>query len=113
MTDRVEQGQPELLGVLLVALHLQHGEPARLPGTAGPGAQQRRLPAAGRSRDDRHLPRCRAVEAGDEIVAGDQPGGVHTAFTWLLWSPALVCCWREGHAACLQATWRTCYAVAR
>jgi len=31
----------------LVALHLQHGEPARLPRPAGSGAQQRRLPAAG------------------------------------------------------------------
>jgi hypothetical protein len=28
VTDCVEQGQPELLGVLLVTLHLQHGEPA-------------------------------------------------------------------------------------
>jgi hypothetical protein len=28
--DRVEQGKPELLGILLVALHPQHGEPARL-----------------------------------------------------------------------------------
>jgi hypothetical protein len=55
VTDRVEQGQPELLGVLLVALHLQRGEPAWLLRTAGPGAQQRRLPAAGRRRDDRHL----------------------------------------------------------
>ena len=74
MTDRVEQGQPELLGVLLVALHLQHGEPARLPRTAGPGAQQRRLPAAGRSRDDRHLPRRRAIQGSDKITPVDQPG---------------------------------------
>ena len=36
LTDRAEQGQPELLGVVLVALHLQHGEPARLPRTAWP-----------------------------------------------------------------------------
>jgi hypothetical protein len=28
--DRVEQGKPELLGVLLIALHLQHGEPVPL-----------------------------------------------------------------------------------
>ena len=33
-----EHGKPELLGVLLVALHLQHGEPAPLPGTVGPRA---------------------------------------------------------------------------
>ena len=74
LTDRVEQGQPELLGVVLVALHLQHGEPARLPRTAGPGAQQRRLPAAGRSRDDRHLPRRRAIQGSDKITPVDQPG---------------------------------------
>jgi hypothetical protein len=54
VTDRVEQGKPELLGVALVALHLHDGQPVRLPRTVGPGAQQRRLPAAGRSRDDRH-----------------------------------------------------------
>ena len=74
VTDRVEQGKPELLGVLLVALHLQHGEPARLPRTVGPGAQQRRLPAAGRSRDDRHLPRRRAIQGSDKITPVDQPG---------------------------------------
>ena len=56
VTDRAEQGQPELLGVVLAALHLHEGEPARLTRSARPGAQQRRLPAAGRSRDDRHLP---------------------------------------------------------
>ena len=63
VTDRVEQGQPEQLGVVLVALHLQHGEPMRLPRTVGPGAQQRRLAAAGRGRDDRHLARRRAIQA--------------------------------------------------
>jgi hypothetical protein len=73
---------------LLVALHLQHGEPARLPRTAGPGAQQRRLPAASRRRDDRHLPRCRAVQGGEKIVASDQPGSADAAFTRL--RPALL-----------------------
>ena len=43
---------------------------------AGPGAQQRRLPAASRRRDDRHLPRCRAVQTGDELAARDHSGGV-------------------------------------
>jgi hypothetical protein len=74
VTDRAEQGQPELLGVLLVALHLHHGELARLPRTLGPGAQQRRLPAAGRSRDDRHLPCRRAIQGSDKITPVDQPG---------------------------------------
>jgi hypothetical protein len=40
VTDRVEQGQPELVGVVLVALHLHEGEPVRLARAAGPGAQQ-------------------------------------------------------------------------
>jgi len=30
--DRVEQGQPELLGVLLATPQLHEGKPARLPG---------------------------------------------------------------------------------
>ena len=49
VTDRVEQGQPEELCVLLVALHLDDGEPARLTRLVGPRAQQRCLPAAGGS----------------------------------------------------------------
>ena len=74
VTDRVEQGQPELLSVLLAALHLHEGEPARLTRSAGPGAQQRRLPAAGRSRDDRHLARRRAIQGSDKITPVDQLG---------------------------------------
>ena len=40
VTDRVEQGEPELLGVVLVALHLHEGEAVRPARPAGPGAQQ-------------------------------------------------------------------------
>ncbi len=40
MTDRIEQGQPELLGVVLVALHLHQSEPPRLARPASPCAQQ-------------------------------------------------------------------------
>ena len=74
VTDRVEQGQPELLGVVLVASHLHEGEPVLLPRPAGPLAQQARLPATGRSRDDRHLPRRRAIQGSDKITTIDQPG---------------------------------------
>ena len=74
VTDRVEQGQPELLGVLLAALHLHEGEPARLIRQASPGAQQRRLPAPGRGRDDRHLARRRAIQGSEKITPVDQPG---------------------------------------
>ena len=40
LTDRAEQGQPELLGVVLVAWHRHESEPARLARAVGPGAQQ-------------------------------------------------------------------------
>ena len=40
VTDCAEQGQPELLNIVLAALHLHEGEPARLARPAGPGAQQ-------------------------------------------------------------------------
>ena len=74
LTDRAEQGQPELLGVVLVALHLHDGEPVRLTRTVCPGAQQRRLPTASGSRDDRHLPRRRAIQGSYKITPVDQPG---------------------------------------
>ena len=74
VTDPVEQGQPELLGVVLIALHLHEGEPARLARPVRPRAQQRRLPAAGRGRDDRHLPRRRAIQGSEKITPVDQPG---------------------------------------
>jgi len=61
--------------------------PARAPG---PGAQQRRLPAARRRGDNRHLSLDRAVQAGDEIVASDQPGRVHATFT-RLWRKSPAC----------------------
>jgi hypothetical protein len=74
VTDRAEQGKPELLGVLLVALHVQDGEPIVLPWTAGPCAQEARLPAAGRSGDDRHLPGRRAIQGSEKVTPLDQPG---------------------------------------
>src|SRR5580704_13967720 len=85
MTNRAEQGQPELLGVLVIALHLHDSKPVPLTRTVGPGAQQRRLAAAGRSRDDRHLARHRAIQSGEKIVASDQPASAHSAFPrlWL------------------------------
>src|ERR1700722_20753089 len=60
--------------VLLIALHLLHGELARLPRTVGPRAQQRRLPAPGRGRDYRYGPRRRAIQGSDKISPVDQPG---------------------------------------
>jgi hypothetical protein len=91
VADRVEQGQPELLGVLLVALHPQQGELARLALTSDPGAQQRRLPAASRRRDDRHLPRRRAIQRRDKIAPVDQPGSCWSRHQ----NPALDICTRR------------------
>jgi hypothetical protein len=91
MTNSAEQGKPELLRVLLVALHLHHGQPVWVIRTVGPRAQQRRLPAAGRSRDDRHLPRRGAIKSSEKVTPVDQPGScaIHRrrpAFTCALFS---------------------------
>src|ERR1700749_4851962 len=72
MTDRVEQGQPELLGVLLVAFHLQHRERAPLLDSVSPGAHQRRLPAASWSRDDRHPALRRAIQHSEKVTPVNQ-----------------------------------------
>jgi hypothetical protein len=58
---------------LLIALHLHDSKAVRLTRPVGPSAQQRRLPAAGRSRDDRHLPRGRAIQRSEKITPVDQP----------------------------------------
>jgi hypothetical protein len=74
MTDCAEQGKPELLSVVLVALHLQHGEPMRLTRTVRPRAQQGGLPTACGSRDDRHLPHHGAIQGSKKVNPVDQPG---------------------------------------
>ncbi len=84
--EGVEQGEPELLGVVLVALHLHDREPVGLARTVGPGAQQRRLSTTGGSRDDRHLRRRGAIQRGEEIAPVDQPGSCRSH----LQMPALV-----------------------
>src|SRR5258706_1100447 len=73
LPDCVQQGKPESLSIVLVPLHLEDGEPMLLTPTICPGPQQGRLPAAGRSRDDRDLPRRRAVEGSEKISPINQP----------------------------------------
>jgi hypothetical protein len=46
LPDRAENGQPELLGVLLIAPHLDDCQPMQLTRTICPGPQQRSLAAA-------------------------------------------------------------------
>lgn len=64
--DGVEQRKPESLSVMLVPLDLEDGEPVQLTRAVCPGAQERRLPAAGRSRDDRDFPLDGTVESSEK-----------------------------------------------
>ena len=75
LPDRAEQGEPESLSVRPVALHLDDSEPVPLPRPVGPGAQERRLAAPGRRRDDRDLARRRTIESGEKVNPVDQPRG--------------------------------------
>ena len=73
LPDGAEDGEPELLGVLLVALHLDDGQPVRLTRPIRPGPQQRRLAAPGGRRDQRYLGFCRAIEGREKFPALNQP----------------------------------------
>src|SRR5258708_205544 len=73
LPDCVEQSKPESLSIVLVPSHLEDSEPMLLTGTIRPGAQQGRLAAAGRRRDDRDLPRRRAVEGSEKTGPVNQP----------------------------------------
>jgi hypothetical protein len=89
MTDRAEQGKPELLSVVLVALHLHDSKPMRLTRPVRPRAQQRRLPTACGSRDDRHLPHHGAIQSSKKINPVDQPESclIHLEMPALLPAP--------------------------
>jgi hypothetical protein len=83
VTDRVEQGEPELLGILLIPPNLHHGELARRPRAVGPGAQQRPLPAAGRSRDEIARQSLSWVDhvtgrQQSSLICGEDHGGLST-----------------------------------
>lgn len=60
--DGAENGQPELLRVLLIASHRHHGQPERVTRTICPGPQQGGLAAACRARDKRYLRFRRAIQ---------------------------------------------------
>jgi hypothetical protein len=75
-TDRVQQGQPEQLRIVLVRPYRQERDRAIL--LHRPRTQQRGLPAARRRGDDRHPRRgYRTAQRRDQIVPLDQslPGG--------------------------------------
>ena len=73
LPDGAEDGEPELLGVLLVALHLDDGQPVRLARPIRPGPQQRRLAASGGRRDQRDPGCYRAIEGREKFPALNQP----------------------------------------
>ena len=73
LPDGAEDGQPELLGVLLIASHLDDCQPVRLTRTVGPGPQQRSLAAAGGGRDERYFRCRRAIQGREKLSALNQP----------------------------------------
>src|SRR5690242_13016861 len=68
-SDGPEDGEPELLGVLLVALHLHDCQSVRLTRPVRPGPQQRGLAAACGARDKRYLGLRSAIEGCEKVPA--------------------------------------------
>src|SRR5258706_7149986 len=66
-----EQGEPEELGVVLVALHVDSRDPVLLGTSARPGLQQRCLSAAGGRGDNGDSARDCAVQRALKIVSVD------------------------------------------
>src|ERR1700722_5561796 len=73
LPDGGQDGEPELLRVLLVALHLDNCQPVRPTRPIRPGPQQRGLAAACGRRDKRHLRLRRTIEGCDKVSALNQP----------------------------------------
>ena len=69
LPDGAEDGEPELLGVPLVALHLDDCQSVQLARPVRPGPQQRGLAAARGGRDQRYLGFCRAIEGCEKFSA--------------------------------------------
>src|SRR5579859_3855868 len=76
--DGTEDGEPELLCVLLVAPHLDDRHPVPLTRPVRPGPQQRGLPTARGARDKRYLASRRAVEGSQKFPALNQPRSLRT-----------------------------------
>ena len=66
LPDCGKNSKPELLRVLLVALHLDDCQPVALAGAVCPRTQQRGLSAACRGRDERYLCFRSAIKGRDE-----------------------------------------------
>jgi hypothetical protein len=75
LPDGAEQSDPELLGVLLVVLHLDDRQPVPPAWPGCPGAQQRGLAAARGGRDEGDPGFRRAIERGNKFSARNQLQG--------------------------------------
>src|ERR1700730_17492199 len=72
LPDGAEDGDPELLGVLLVAPHLDDCQPIRLTRPIRPGPEQRGLAAACGGRDKRYPGFGRTIEGCEKFPARNQ-----------------------------------------
>src|ERR1700691_4000641 len=78
LPDGAEDGEPELLGVPLIALHLDDCQSIRPARPVRPGPQQRGLAAACGGRDQLSLALGRAIEGCEKFPAANQPQGCRT-----------------------------------
>src|SRR4051794_13282742 len=73
--DRVQDGTPEPLRMLFVAVDGDERDTTTVGRTVSPRTQQRGLPTARRRRDDGHAPAHGAVQQLEEITAIEQTSG--------------------------------------
>ena len=77
--DRVQDGAPEPLRILLVAVDGHERDATRVGRAVGPRTQQRGLPASRRRRDDRHPLGHSAIQQLEEIFPVEQTTGTETS----------------------------------
>jgi hypothetical protein len=71
--DRAQHGEPEKLHIMLARPYGQESDTAILTRPARPRSQQRRLPGAGRRRDNRDLLLGCPAQGGNQIMPENQP----------------------------------------
>jgi hypothetical protein len=71
--DLAQHGEPEELHIVLARPHGHEGDTAILTWLVRPRAQQRRLPGAGRRRDNRDPLLSCPVQGGHQVMTADQP----------------------------------------
>jgi hypothetical protein len=71
--DRAQHGEPEQLHIALARPYGHEGDTAIATRLVRPPAQQRRLPGAGRRRDNRDPLLGRQVQGSHQVMTADQP----------------------------------------